>query len=98
MIKFPGLNIFNNLSWKFLISGQFSCFEKNRVINIEKGFSELTKKVRNTIVTIDGQNSIKSIYGTALAFGDDFAVDENCIASGIKYFSSVIGERFMDKK
>jgi metal-dependent amidase/aminoacylase/carboxypeptidase family protein len=89
----------------------------------------LTEKARNTISTIYGQNSIKTMYGVVTGFGDDFAyflqdipggyyilggsnyekgiissphtpdfaVDEKCISAGVKYFSSMIIERFKDE-
>jgi metal-dependent amidase/aminoacylase/carboxypeptidase family protein len=90
---------------------------------------ELTEKARNTISTIYGQASIKTMYGVVTGFGDDFAyflqdipggyyilggsnykkgiissphtpdfaVDEKCISAGVKYFSSMIIERFKDE-
>ena len=89
----------------------------------------LTEKARNTISTIYGQNSIKTMYGVVTGFGDDFAyfqqdipggyyilggsnyekgilssphtpdfaVDEKCISAGVKYFSSMLVERFKDE-
>jgi metal-dependent amidase/aminoacylase/carboxypeptidase family protein len=89
---------------------------------------ELTEKIRHSISTIYGQNSVLPTYGVVVEFGDDFAyfqqdipggyyllggsnyeigivakphtpnfaVDEKCIATGVKYFSSMIVERLKD--
>jgi metal-dependent amidase/aminoacylase/carboxypeptidase family protein len=90
---------------------------------------KLTEKVRHTISTIYGENSIKEMDGVVMGHGDDFAyfqkdipggyymlggsnyekgiishphtpdfaVDEKCIAAGVKYFSSMIVERLKDE-